>query len=55
MIKLSSERRGRSRLFLLDRGGYRDERDEYAGRVVRIHGNRYTFQRRLGSGGFGNA
>lgn len=31
-------------------GGYRDQ---YVGRVIRIHGNSYTFQRRLGAGGFG--
>jgi serine/threonine protein kinase len=29
-------------------------RDNFSGRVIRIHGNSYTFQRKLGEGGFGN-
>jgi hypothetical protein len=33
-------------------GGF--NRDHYIGRVIRIHGNPYTFQRQLGVGGFGN-
>ncbi len=29
-------------------------RDDFTGQVIRIHGNSYTFQRKLGEGGFGN-